>query len=67
MLGLNEEDRYWLFKCMNSPDLYQINIDVDAIYVANIKTNEALHQFALNGACFIEQLLDFIGCTAEII
>lgn len=64
-MRFNEEDKYWILKCVNNPDIYRIMIDINKIYIVNMQIDKMLHQFKLNGSLFIEQLLDFIGCLVE--
>ena len=64
-MGFNDIDREWMDKCQNHPEKYQIAI-YNGIFVKIIGEEKFCHQFNMTGIFFIKQLLDYIGCNAEL-
>ena len=64
-MGFNEEDRLWINICKEAPDEYRIMVHSKQIYVVDMRIDKMVHIFCFNKEFFIEQLLDYVGCSVE--
>ena len=63
----NNEDKLWLDVCKAAPDEYRITISSEQVYVVDMKINKIIYTFALNGEELIKQLLEYMGCSVELV
>jgi len=64
-MGFNDEDIRWLNLCKEKPNIYRIMIHPKQIYVVDMRIDKMLHMFCFNKELFIEQLLNYIGCSSQ--
>ena len=58
-------EKQWLKKVKDNPNLYQITVDNDSIWVDDIGENECVFEFNEFGQEFIIELLNELGYNAE--
>ena len=63
----NNEDKLWLDVCKAAPDEYRIMISSKQVYVVDIKIDKTIYVFDLNGEELIKQLLEYMGCSVELV
>ncbi len=66
---MNKVDKEWLGKCKKYPKRYKIYVDNDCVSVCDFQyeDGEAVHTFSEYGYFFALQLLQYIGCNAEMV
>ena len=62
---MNSEDKYWIFTCIRFPEDFVIVVDNDGVFVQNLKTGDAVHDFAHYGWRLALDLFQLLGCNAE--
>jgi hypothetical protein len=64
---MSVKDIEWIEKCKENPERYKIYVDNDDIFVCDCKENEVIYTFAEFGYYFALQLLQYIGCNADMV
>lgn len=64
---MRKEDIKWLDKCKSEPEHYKIYVDNDCISVEDLGQEESVHIFATFGYEFALELLQYIGCNADMV
>lgn len=66
--GMSVKDIEWIEKCKENPEHYKIYVDNDDISVCDCeKEEELVYTFAEYGYYFALQLLQYIGCNADMV
>ena len=66
-MGFNKDDKLWIEICKNDPDTYRIMIDIDSAYVVDMRIDKMIYKFNLSGSLFAAALLDYVGCSADLV
>lgn len=63
-----EKDVEWLEKCKHNPERYKIFVDNDCVDVCDLNEGgESVYTFHEYGYYFALQLLQYIGCNADMV
>ena len=60
-------EKEWIVKCQREPNKYKILVDNDAIFVEDLKTEEAIFYFDDYGYHFVKNLFAFLGCNVDYV
>lgn len=64
---MNKTDIEWLEKCKAESERYKIYVDNDCISVTDLEQDECVHTFSSYGYEFALELLQYIGCNADMV
>lgn len=64
---MRKEDTEWLEKCKSEPERYQIDVDNDCVSVTDLEMDESVYNFGTYGYEFALELLQYIGCNADMV
>lgn len=64
---MNEKDIRWLENCKSEPERYRIDIDNDCVFVTDLEQDDCVHTFGTYGYEFALELLQYIGCNADMV
>lgn len=64
---MRTDDVLWLEKCKEEPEKYRIDVDNDCIFVTDLGQDECVHTFSSYGYEFALELLQYIGCNADMV
>lgn len=64
---MRTDDVLWLGKCKGEPEKYRIDVDNDCTSVTDLEQDECVHTFSSYGYEFALELLQYIGCNADMV
>lgn len=64
---MNDKDKEWLEKCIREPKRYKVCVDNDLVNVLDETIEESVHSFEKYAEYFALQLLQHMGCNADMV
>lgn len=64
---MRTDDVLWLEKCKEESEKYRIVVDNDCISVTDLEQDECVHTFSSYGYELALELLQYIGCNADMV
>lgn len=64
---MSKQDIMWLEQCKQNPRRYKIWVDNDCLCVEDVVEENNVHTFESFGYKFARDLLEHIGCSAEMV
>ena len=66
-INMSKKDIEWLEKCKAEPERYKIYVDNDCVSVTDLEQDEDIYAFRTYGYEFALELLQYMGCNANMI